>query len=620
MSIKLSDLLKQKRNGEAIQKRLLWIEGQLIWVGEFNRKDLVARFDISTQQASADISLYKEFASENLLFDNSAKTFLLTEKFAPLFDHEPINWLQQEQHNDASRLLGLVDIMGIPQKMKPEIFRTLNRCRKYKTPVQVELRSFSSTENEVDLICPHSIVVTSVRWHVRAWSGRKQKFVDIPISCILTAKQIDSNNWVSKDADVEWFTEIPIVLAPAANLEPVQREMVMNAYGMVDGRVEIATKTCLVYYTLAAMRLLNAVREYKGEAVDPRLNIRVLNYKELLPLVKYSPSFDWNNRLDLSADIRAISELVESSQSYMVELPSTKYPIWLASGLAKIAASYCSELCVTNGILSCFMSALEYKTSPLRKSGFPILTSFAGKGEDAVDTAKNMVDATSSAGVITCGSNSDVVKQFSELNLSYMFGKFPERDERFVNVRSILMLAAIAEKYAHQQFKLTLSDIDLYSCAQQAEVMGLQAAERFSENFSWRTKQLIIVGKGYNNPLGHTWRSILAEAGIMTPIWVDIKDFTHGDHRHVSLHKEHAFLLLEQPEIKNYCDIFEPRFNQLYAVERISLVGEFRNQFWLSLFAALFFTHRLTYEQGYDGNRPPQNVLVHSWRDWGKLN
>ncbi|TOG45950.1 hypothetical protein CGJ01_21665, partial [Vibrio parahaemolyticus] len=195
-----------------------------------------------------------------------------------------------------------------------------------------------------------------------------------------------------------------------------------------------------------------------------------------------------------------------------------------------------------------------------------------------------------------------------------------KRDKRFVNIKSILTLTALAEEYARKQFDLPLPELDLQSCAQQAEVIGMRAAEQFIENFSWRTKQLIVVGKGYNNPLEHVWKSILAEAGIMTPTWVDIKDFTHGDHRHVSLYQNHAFLLLEQPEIREYCDIFERRFGQIYPVERVSLAGMFREQFWLNLLTAIFFTHRLTYEQGYNGNRPPKNEQVHSWRGWGRLN
>ncbi|TOG45991.1 hypothetical protein CGJ01_21660, partial [Vibrio parahaemolyticus] len=398
MSMKLYEHLNQKRNGQAILKRLQWMEGQLSWIGEFNRKDLVTRFAISTQQASADIALYKEFAPNNIKFDNRSKVFFLSESFTPLFEHEPIEWLQQEQHKEVGNLLGLVDITGIPQKMEPKIFRTLNRCRKYETPVQVEIGAFSSSEKREDLICPHSIVVTPVRWHVRAWSGQRQKFIDLPISRILNAVPNDSRDWVSKEADREWLTEIPIILGPSEHLEPSQQQMVSNAYGMSDGVVAIPTKVCLVYYTLTAMKLLSAVREYKGEAIDPKLNIRVVNYKELLPLVKYSPSFEWSNRLELSEEIQELSDQVEQSQSHITALLSSNYPLWLGSGFAKIAASYGAELCVTNGIMSTFMSAVDYKSSPLKTSFFPILLSFAGKGEDAIDTAENIANASNEAG------------------------------------------------------------------------------------------------------------------------------------------------------------------------------------------------------------------------------
>ncbi|EPL1604725.1 TPA: hypothetical protein QCI27_000878 [Enterobacter roggenkampii] len=619
MSTSIYEVLNQKRNGQAILNRLHWIEGQLMWVGEFNRKDLVTRFAISPQQASADIALYKEFAPNNMEFNNRSKVFFIVDSFRAMFEHDGIHWLEQEQHNDPDKALELVHIIGIPQKMDPHIFRTLNRCRKYEIPVCVEIGNFSAAETTLDLICPHSIVVTPIRWHVRAWSNKNQKFVDVPISRIRSAEPSTANEWVSKQADREWLEHLPIILTPADNLNDGQKKMVYKSYGMTDGIVQISTRICLIYYTLASMQLLNAVREHKGQALDPKLNIQVLNYKELLPLVKRSSSFNWKNRLSMYSDIQEMMQLVENSHGKFIEFPSSKLPVWLGSGYAKISASHGAELCKLNGIYSTSLSPLEYKISSLKPSFYPILLSFSGKGEDAIDTAKNMSTNSDYAGVITCKYNAEAVMQLSSLPCSQLSSDFPDRDDRFVNIRSILTLTALTEKYTHQQFKIALSKLDFQACAQKAEMMGTFAAERFIEDFSWQTKQLIIVGKGYDNPLKHVWTSILSEAGIMTPTWVDIKDFTHGDYRHASLYHNHIFLLIDQPEINFYCDIFEERFSQILPVERIKLTGKYREQFWLNLFTSLYFTHRLTYEQGHDGKRPPKNELVHSWRGWGQL-
>ena len=66
-----------------IEQRLEFIEFRLFWDGSVNRSDITERFGVSTPQASADLTQYRELAPENIRYDASAKRYLPTEGFRP---------------------------------------------------------------------------------------------------------------------------------------------------------------------------------------------------------------------------------------------------------------------------------------------------------------------------------------------------------------------------------------------------------------------------------------------------------------------------------------------------------------------------------------------------------
>lgn len=621
MSITNLNEIEALRNGPAILNRIRWIDAQLNWVGEFNRNELVTKFGISKQQASTDINLYSELASENFSFNHSLKVFCASAAFTPLFEHDPLQWLQESQSAiNQNTGMGLEDIRGIPQYVESAIFRVINRCRKNQMPVKVKVGSLSSDTTYEDTICPHSIVATPVRWHVRAWSQRKQLFTDIPISRIVSAKTAQDANWVPFDADVSWQKKVPIILAPADYLSLEQRKIITTAYGMTEGQVIIETRECLVYYLLASMQLLSAVREYGGEAINPNLRVRVVNYQLLLPLVTSAtsgegiPSLDFEDDVAIYDTIQSLAEPVSDNsmldQSY----------VWVGSGLAKIAASYGNDLCLSIGISSRFVSALEYSSSSWNKSDIPMLTTLAGKGEDAVDTACNMAAMAKKTGIVTCNAHGDAFQALGNTLHYGISGPFPERDKRFINLRSVIALASLAERSVQLgSGQLKEEIIDLALLSSKANAFAREIAIKLTAQPQWQEKQWIILGKGLHNCHQQTWCSILAEAGISTPVWTDIKDYTHGDHRTASLQKNQIFLLVGESSIDSFFDIFEKRFSACFPVGRIRLEGSVRAQFWLNLFCALSLTHYLSHRRGYGGVRPPKDPLIHSWRQWGRM-
>ncbi|EKS72041.1 MULTISPECIES: hypothetical protein [Caballeronia] len=70
----------------AVLQRLRMIDVLLATLGEFDRSVLVEYFGISIPQASADISLYKNLAPNNVTYSSSRKRYVAAVSFARVWD------------------------------------------------------------------------------------------------------------------------------------------------------------------------------------------------------------------------------------------------------------------------------------------------------------------------------------------------------------------------------------------------------------------------------------------------------------------------------------------------------------------------------------------------------
>src|SRR5262245_5605678 len=68
-----------------VAQRFEFIEWRAYWSGRVNRKDLEDEFQISTPQASLDFKRYQEAAPDNIAYDATEKTYVVTRTFAPKF-------------------------------------------------------------------------------------------------------------------------------------------------------------------------------------------------------------------------------------------------------------------------------------------------------------------------------------------------------------------------------------------------------------------------------------------------------------------------------------------------------------------------------------------------------
>ena len=281
------DFFKNLRNGQAIQARLQWLEDRIYWVGELNRSDLVSRFEISPQQATGDIKLYQELAPKNLHYDTRKKLYIKGGGFEQLFEKSLEAWLTANTDEVPSlRSIQRESVKPIKRGMSDKVLMAISRSFRLRMSISVLYQSGKKDEPEWRVICPHDIVETEIRWHIRAFMVDKGVFADIIPGRVLDTCDCPEVEWVGAEADVEWNTLADIILVPSATLSEMQREVVERDYRMTDGQSVITTRECLVYYQLSAMYLVDAVREYQGEPQDRNFGVAVANWQALMKYVK----------------------------------------------------------------------------------------------------------------------------------------------------------------------------------------------------------------------------------------------------------------------------------------------------------------------------------------------
>ena len=306
-------------------------------------------------------------------------------------------------------------------------------------------------------------------------------------------------------------------------------------------------------------------------------------------------------------------------------LASASSSIWIASGLAKIAALYGASLIRRlSGQPSVMLSPLEYCNTPAVRS-LPILVSLRGEHPDAVAAANSIVSREAPGSVmLTCDPSGTAANLLSEGKApAICSAQLPPRDARFVNCRSIFVLSVLAYRLVRQAIgpsmcpnvDVTRLERSMASVQQRAR----DVASLIADIPSWRGKQVIFLGDGHASPLATTWQSILAEAGICTSLCVDIKDYTHGDHLAAVQGQNVVFVVLRHGETQAIADIFTSRFRTLFPTIEVFLETGFFERFWENLLLCCEVANALSHHLGYEGGRPPKHPIVHGCRGWGEL-
>ena len=238
------------------KERLSHIDFRLYFLGSIGRNDLVQRFGIKEAAATRDIALYRELAPENLVYDTKAKIYVVAESFTPLFEYEPDRVLSALSLGFGDDIVAdhkpFISCETPSQLNKPnvEVLAKLTRAIYMKCPVAIQYRSLSSGFSEREIV-PFSLVDNGLRWHVRAYDRRRNRFTDFVITRITEPTVLLDSAVEEREqqmADNQWnrIVELEIV----AHLRLEHKETIEADYGMVENILEIHVRAAVAGYLL----------------------------------------------------------------------------------------------------------------------------------------------------------------------------------------------------------------------------------------------------------------------------------------------------------------------------------------------------------------------------------
>ena len=242
------------------RERLAYIDFFLYFLGRFNRSDIESRFGIRPAAATRDITLYRENAPQNLVYDSTSKQYLIGGSFKPAFEHQPVRVLTQ-----LSRGFGAINASAkkpyvpteLPYRLKyPEVsvIAPLTRAIDQKNVVSITYVSTSSGRSKRDIV-PFALVDSGLRWHVRAYDRKREKFSDFVLNRIVQSAVSTSKaeEHELKDSDNQWNRIVELEVVPHPNRE--HTDAVVHDYDMIDNVLHINARAAVAGYLLRRLNV-----------------------------------------------------------------------------------------------------------------------------------------------------------------------------------------------------------------------------------------------------------------------------------------------------------------------------------------------------------------------------
>lgn len=253
------------------RKRLQFLEFKLYWEGRVNRGDLTAEFGISIPQASVDFTKYQEMAPQNITYNSSAKYYVPTDKFAPIFIELSANAyfstiLCPPVENITTCGSDYVGVAPNPSRVIDlDVLRTLVQAIKNKQIVSLDYRSFNNSQpGNTRLISPHAFGTDGSRWHVRAYCHESNIFKDFVLGRIASASTASESD-VDANSDYKWFNYIDVIIGPNPKLNEAQKNIVVMDYGMTDFELKFKCRIALLYYLVKKLGIDRKESDRAGE-------------------------------------------------------------------------------------------------------------------------------------------------------------------------------------------------------------------------------------------------------------------------------------------------------------------------------------------------------------------
>lgn len=248
-----------------VEQRLEFIEFRLFWEGHVNRSDLMDHFGVSVNQASSDLNRYIAYAPENMVYDKSARTYVLGAQFEPAFQKLDAGRYLAQLRSVADDILDrdhcwiadlpAYDAAPTPVRgVDPEKLRAVVGAIRHYKAIEIKYQSLSNPDPRWRWIAPHAIAFDGFRWHARAFCQTDKCFKDFLLSRILEIRA-ERESGVSPGDDRDWTDLVILEVGPHPDLSETQAKVIALDYGMHDGKARIKVRRALLYYALRRLGL-----------------------------------------------------------------------------------------------------------------------------------------------------------------------------------------------------------------------------------------------------------------------------------------------------------------------------------------------------------------------------
>ena len=156
-------------------KQLKFIEFLVYFNGVINREDIINKFNISPASATNLLSQYNKIAPNNLDYNITLKAYEISKTFKPIFK---IRIFLERMPIYTIPIL----IKSIPDDI--EKIAIISRAIHKIQVLKITYNSVSSGVSEREII-PVAFADTQLRWHLRAYDRKRQKYIDFFLNKIL---------------------------------------------------------------------------------------------------------------------------------------------------------------------------------------------------------------------------------------------------------------------------------------------------------------------------------------------------------------------------------------------------------------------------------------------------
>ena len=241
----------------SVEQRVAFAARRLYWDGTINRDDLMRRFGVSANQATADLARLKETYPNGFAYDTVARRYRAHAAFLP-HEADPTTLLRElrliaEGHLDPQdSLLASVPPLAIAElperSVDAAVLRHVLAAIRHRHAIGARYVSFQRPGERQRVLSPHALVFDGFRWHVRAHDAGDDTFKDFVIARL--SRVTEAGTWHRHPAeDAAWNRMVTLEIAPHPGLDPHQRRVIARDYGMdAKQRLLLKVREAVLFY------------------------------------------------------------------------------------------------------------------------------------------------------------------------------------------------------------------------------------------------------------------------------------------------------------------------------------------------------------------------------------